>query len=89
MRLLKNNEGGFVMQMCDGCYMWSGLFVAIAGAVLLMYGLGSMAGMLAHQIAGVLFLVYGLAMLLHSMNMCPMCNAEMKHMDKAMPAKRR
>lgn len=54
--------------------MVTGLLTAVAGLVLLLYGLGTMTdAMLVHIVAGLCLLLNGLAVLVHKMGMCPMC----------------
>lgn len=66
------------MQMCDTCQTISGLLVAAAGLVFVLFGFGStFNGMSAHQVAGALLFLFGLSLLFHSAGMCSMCKAGM------------
>lgn len=60
--------------MGSTCKMVSGLLVAVAGLMLLLYGLGSMTdAMLVFKVAGACILLNGLAIVVHKMGLCPMC----------------
>ncbi|MBI2971808.1 MAG: hypothetical protein HYY37_05305 [Candidatus Aenigmarchaeota archaeon] len=54
------------------CMTVSGLLVLGAGATLLAFGMGSVAGNTAHLVAGALFALVGLGEIMHGMGMCPM-----------------
>ena len=66
------------MHMGKTCGTLASLGLAIAGLVFLAYGLnlGWTDGMSTHVIGGLLILFYGIAKLVHIMEMCPSCNAE-------------
>ncbi|MBS3070575.1 hypothetical protein J4220_03655 [Candidatus Micrarchaeota archaeon] len=55
------------------CKMLSGLLVLLAGLTLLAFGYNLLAVMAAHQIAGILLALYGIAKLAHAIGACPMC----------------
>jgi uncharacterized membrane protein (UPF0136 family) len=60
------------------CGTVTGLLFVVAGIVFYMFGTGGMDTMTAHQISGVLFVIAGIAFIVHTMEKCPICNAEMK-----------
>ena len=66
------------MYMGKTCGTLINLGLAIAGLGFLAYGQGWWNdGMMAHTVAGALILIYGLGKLVHIMEMCPVCNADM------------
>ncbi|OIO25538.1 hypothetical protein AUJ14_03970 [Candidatus Micrarchaeota archaeon CG1_02_55_22] len=65
--------------MGSTCGKVAGLAVLLAGLALFAYANGNLGGQMAHYLAGVLFVVYGLAKLVHAANACPACNASEKH----------
>ena len=63
--------------MGSTCKLVSGLFVAVAGLMLLLYGLGILANvMLVHTVAGACILLNGLAIIVHKLGMCPNCTSK-------------
>jgi len=56
--------------------MIGGLLVLVAGAALLLSGLGALTMVLAHEVAGVTLALYGLSGLAHAANMCPNCKGK-------------
>ncbi len=63
------------MMMGKICGPLIGLFVFLAGVVLYMFGTGGMEGTIAHQYAGILFVLAGLGFFVHGLEACPMCKA--------------
>ena len=74
----KEEENGMCggMCMCKTCGAITGLLVLVAGAVMLLAGLGvaPLAGSaLAWEVAGAALVLVGLSVIVHSLKMCPMC----------------
>jgi len=67
-----------MLHMGKICGTVTGLAFAVAGIAFYMFGTGGMDGMTAHQISGALFVIAGIAFIVHTMEKCPICNAEMK-----------
>ncbi len=62
---------------CNGiCCTLKGLLLLVAGAVLLLSGLGMLDGVLATLVAGASIALVGLAGLVHSVGACPLCKCK-------------
>ncbi|MBI5226388.1 hypothetical protein HY994_04075 [Candidatus Micrarchaeota archaeon] len=65
------------MKMGSMCCKVSGFLVLLSGLMFFLYGWGMIKdGMMVHMVAGGLLALYGLAKLVHSMDMCPACTVE-------------
>jgi len=56
-----------------GCAKISGVLILGLGGVLVMQGLGSLDASLAHLISGGVLGIFGLSMLCHALDICPLC----------------
>ena len=60
------------------CKMAMGMEFLVAGACLLAFGLGMLSAVLAHVVAGALFVLAGFSFAVHSLGMCPLCKCDDK-----------
>ncbi len=59
--------------MCGTCAIIGGVIVLVAGAGFLAFGLGKLDGMTAHIVSGGALVLYAVGLLVHALNLCPMC----------------